>query len=288
MKKLILLVALVLAVASTASAISITFSGPGNTLAPTYNAGNPPESKSVYDNNTQTRVSWSSTGNGGPNTTMILNSAQNNRRELLRFDISQLNGLLTSVSSATLKLTLSAPATNKLLTINRAGAANSNWEEGWYGWSGFFSSSSSYQLQTSSSYVRLKLGQVYAAWGDNIYTGLVSGNAGDVISIPLNSVQTSAYIQSMLQTWATNGVTDRGRGSFEDPIANVDVGFLNCPNDGFVMLGNDITFASSNNTTYTGPQLILNYGGGGGAVPEPSALAFVGLGMLGLVRRRRS
>ena len=119
MKKALVIVALVAMCATGAQADIITFSGDGS-------AG----LGDLYDNNIQDRISWSSTGNGGPNPELQLNENYRNRRALLRFDVSALAGTIVSVESVTLRMVLSRDYAGGNVAVNRILPADSSWEEG--------------------------------------------------------------------------------------------------------------------------------------------------------------
>jgi hypothetical protein len=266
MKKLVILAAIAM-LAVSANAAVVTFGGDGS-------AG----LGDLYDNNIQDRISWSSTGNGGPNPELQLNEYYRNRRALLRFDVSSLYGQIGSVESVTLRMTLSRDYAGGNVAINRVLPADSSWEEGSYGWSGFFSSSTFWGLQTSSSYVMLQRYQAWTgAYGTMLSNQAVSGVAGDVVDFTF----TGEDLTAMLQAWATAPVYDVNAGAFEDR----SLGHVDIANEGLFVRGfDDIFFASAENATYTGPQLIVDYT----PVPEPATMSLLAIGgVAALIRRRK-
>ena len=265
MKKALLIVALVAMCATGAQAAIVTFSGDGS-------AG----LGDLYDNNIQDRITWQSTGNGGPNPELQLNENYRNRRALLRFDVSALAGTIVSVESVTLRMVLSRDYAGGNVAVNRILPADSSWEEGSYGWSGFYSSSTFWGLQTSSSYVML---QRYQAWsglyGTMLANQAVSGLAGDVVDF----VFTGEDLTAMMQAWATAPVYDVGAGGFTSRAQHTDV-----PNEGLFVRGfDDIFFASAENATYASPELIVDY-----TVPEPATMSLLVIGgIAALIRRKK-
>ncbi len=264
MKKFGAILVLALCVAGAQGAI-MTFGGDGSA-----GAGD------LYDNNIQDRISWSSTGNGGPNPELQLNENYRNRRALLRFDVSELDGMIGSVESITLRMTLSRDYAGGNVAVNRILPADSSWEEGSYGWSGFYSSSTFWGLQTSASYVMLQRYQGWSgSWGTMMANQYVSGLAGDTVDF----VFTGENLTAMLQAWATAPVYDVGAGGFTSRAQHTDVA-----NEGIVIRGfDDVFFASAENATYATPQLIVDYT----PVPEPATMSILGLGGLAALIRRK-
>lgn len=202
-------------------------------------------------------------------------------RSLIRFDVSAL-GTVSAVNSVTLRLfQRTAEVTNlSLFLVSDAGAnPNSNWEEG----TDTGSYSNGWWNRTSWSYANRGLSDSWdgGAGGGTLGTVLatVAATPGVVgAAVDFTFTGSSAFLTSLLNQWATDAVTDWGRGAFAPPDTNVST-----PNAGMLLLGNGTTFYTSEYATASlQPLLIVDY------VPEPATLSLLALGgVAALIRRRK-
>jgi hypothetical protein len=189
-------------------------------------------------------------------------------RSLIRFDVSALAGM--TVDNMTLRLYQRNTDTTNLglFLVNEE---DSNWEEG----TDTGSYSSGWWNRTSWSYCQRAVGDGWSGtWDEQV--GSVAALPGVVdgyVDIPLSY---SGGIQALFDIWASNGVTDAGRGAFGVPDQDVPAA-----NTGLWILGNGGTFYSSENANGLSPQLIIN-------VPEPATMSLLALGgVAALIRRKK-
>lgn len=208
---------------------------------------------------------------------------EKNTRSLIRFDMEALDFEGLVVSSVTLKLRQrDANVTNlSLFLVDDSGTnPNSNWEEG----TDTGSYSNGWWNRTSWSYCNRALGDGWdgGAGGGTLGTVLASvtetpGAVGGCLDLVFTG--DSAALTALISGWATDRVTDWGRGSFAPPDTNVST-----PNPGMLLLGGPggATFYASENGNGFGPYLVVEY------TPEPATMSLLAVGgILGLIRRRK-
>jgi hypothetical protein len=191
--------------------------------------------------------------------------------------IGEQAGNAVVINSATLRLTSIAQEGVGSVNINlyQLSAANSNWKEGN---SGIVPTGTADTGATFNN--KAGQGASAVAWaGGNTNANFVAG---------------TDYVNVLLGNYA--GATNSGVGGQTFNFGNASLASLVQNSIGsqldFVLRDqtggtNFLRIASSENTTYTGPQLILDYT----VIPEPSTYAaIIGLGVLGLalLRRRRA
>ncbi|MHC4561526.1 MAG: PEP-CTERM sorting domain-containing protein [Planctomycetota bacterium] len=279
MKK-ILGVMVVLALCASANADVITFGGGGNNIA-----GGAFET--MIANASPMTGSYKFGGNvanyGGLDWFGAKESAST--RSLLRFDMAALNGVLDAVTAPVNSVTLrlyqrGTDVTNlSLFMVDDSGAnPNSNWEEG----TDTGSYSNGWWNRTSWSYCNRGISDSWdgGAGGGTLGTVLatVAATPGvDGAAVDFVFTGTQAALTAMMSAWATDTVTDWGRGAFAPPDTNVTT-----PNPGMLLLGNGATFYSSENGNGLGPELIVDY------VPEPATISLLALGgVAALIRRKK-
>jgi hypothetical protein len=199
-------------------------------------------------------------------------------RTLLRFDVSSLAGE-DYILTVTLRLyQKGTDVTNlALFLVNDAGAnPNSNWEEG----TDTGSYSNGWWNRTSWSYCNRGISDSWdgGSGGGTLGTNLATVAATPGIDgAPVDFIFTGsfAFLKSLMNQWATDSVTDNGRGAFATPDVNEAT-----PNAGMLLLGNGASFYSSENANGLGPVLIVE-------VPEPATLSLLALGGLALLRKRK-
>jgi hypothetical protein len=277
MKKALLIVALVAMCATGADGAIVTFGGVGNNTADG-------SFETMIANAAPMTGGYKFGGNvanyGGLGWMGAKESAST--RSLIRFDVASL-GSVPAVNSVTLRLfQRDANVTNlSLFLVNDLGAnPNSNWEEG----TDTGSYSNGWWNRTSWSYCNRGISDSWdgGAGGGTLGPTVLATVAATpgVVGAPVDFVFTgsSAFLTSLLNQWATDAVTDWGRGSFAPPDTNVST-----PNAGMLLVGNGTTFYSSEYaTTSLQPLLIVD------VVPEPATMSLLALGgVAALIRRKK-
>ena len=213
-------------------------------------------------------------------------STEANRRSLLRFNVSSLNGQFTSINSVTLRLTTSAGVQGSgLINLFRLTDANANWVEGngsggaVYEANDVGGSTWAFKIQGSPEFT----GTPWAGLGVS-GVGSANGAAG---------VAGTDYHSTAVSSFSYN-VTNAAAGSQVDFVFS-DLSFFGTwitgTNAGMLLRQlsetgtNIVPFHSSESATAAArPMLIVDYT----AVPEPGTAALLGGSLLLLARRRRS
>lgn len=282
MKKL-LVIALVLASCATANAAIMTFGGNGNNQAggafdTMLALANPMTGGYKFGGDV---ANYGGLGWLGANESA-------STRGLLRFDMSALNLTGQTVTSVTLRLFQSNTAVTNLSLFHVDDAVgqnpNSNWEEG----TDTGSYSNGWWNRTSWS--RCNRGISDSWYGGSGGGTLVAPTLATVAATPgvvgaavdFVFTGTQAFLTSVMTAWASDTVTDWGRGAFAPPDTNVAT-----PNRGMLLLGGNggggaRFYSSENGTNSLGPQLIVTY------TPEPATLGLLAIGgVAALIRRRK-
>ncbi|MHC4985234.1 MAG: PEP-CTERM sorting domain-containing protein [Planctomycetota bacterium] len=200
-------------------------------------------------------------------------------RSLIRFDVASL-GSVPLVNSVTLRLFQrnTSTANLSLFLVDDGGAnPNSNWEEG----TDTGSYSNGWWNRTSWSYANRGLGDSWdgGAGGGTLGLNLsVVPAAPGVVGAAVDFVFSGTDLTALMNLWATDAVTDWGRGAFAPADTNVAT-----PNTGMLLLGNGVEFyTSEEGNVALQPLLIVD------VVPEPATMSLLAIGgVVALIRRKK-
>lgn len=213
-------------------------------------------------------------------------STEANRRSLLRFNVSSLNGQFTSINSVTLRLTtLAGVQGSGLINLFRLTDANANWVEGNGSGGATYepndAGGSTWAFKIQGAYPNEFTGTSWAGGGT---VGQAHGAAG---------VAGTDYHSTAVSSFSYN-ITNAATGSTVDFVFS-DLSFFGTwitgTNAGMILRQfsetgtNIVPFHSGESATLSArPQLIVDYT----PVPESGTAALLGSGLLLLARRRRS
>lgn len=212
-------------------------------------------------------------------------STEANRRSLLRFNVSSLNGQFTSINSVTLRLTTTAGVQGSgLINLFRLTDANANWVEGNGSGGGTYepndAGGSTWAFKIQAAYPSEFSGTPWAGGGT---TGNAHGAAG---------LAGTDYHSTAVSSFSYN-VTNAAAGSTVDFVFS-DLSFFGTwitgTNAGMILRQfsetgtNIVPFHSGESATLSArPQLIVDYT----PVPEPGTAALLLGSLLFLGRRLR-
>ncbi|MEM1084963.1 MAG: PEP-CTERM sorting domain-containing protein [Verrucomicrobiota bacterium] len=221
------------------------------------------------------------TGNfGGRNELIAGDTAGQGRHMIMRWDVSSLLGIVDTVNSITVELDLvagvrAAPTTAQTATVQLISETDKGWVEG-------TGVNNVTKTGVTWNHANATAENVGTAWSGgaglagsttvaDVGTLSIAGteSQGDTISVTISGTDLTALIAG----WADDGTSSSGL-LFRDDIANSSQQVF------FVSKESD----PARKGTGTAPRLIVDYT----PVPEPSVALLGGLGLLGLLRRRRA